>query len=95
MTVWLPVLCPECHSSDIIRHGKSQSGKQRYLCRDADCLLSTFVLNTEQPGRTRLVKGKKANQRWLWHAIDRLTGQVLAYKFGNRKDEVFLKLKKL
>jgi len=39
--------------------------------------------------------GKKANQRWLWHAIDRLTGQVLAYKFGNRKDEVFLKLKKL
>ncbi len=34
--------------------------------------------------------GKKANQRWLWHAIDRLTGQVLAYTFGQRKDEVFL-----
>jgi len=56
MTVWLPVLCPECHLSDIIRHGKSPEGKQRYLCRDADCLLSTFVLNTEQPERTRLVK---------------------------------------
>lgn len=39
--------------------------------------------------------GKKKNQRWLWHAIDRLTGQVLAYVFGRRKDEVFLKLKKL
>ncbi len=39
--------------------------------------------------------GKKTNQRWLWHAIDRLTGQVLAYTFGQRKDEVFLKLKKL
>ncbi len=38
---------------------------------------------------------KKANQIWLWHAIDRLTGQVLAYTFGQRKDEVFLKLKKL
>lgn len=39
--------------------------------------------------------GKKTNQRWLWHAIDRLTGQVLAYTFGQRKDEVFLRLKKL
>ncbi len=39
--------------------------------------------------------GKKSNQRWLWHAIDRATGKVLAYVFGRRKDEVFLKLKKL
>jgi insertion element IS1 protein InsB len=38
---------------------------------------------------------KKANQRWLWHAIDRLTGQLLAYTFGQRKDEVFLQLKQL
>ncbi len=28
-------------------------------------------------------------------AIDHLTGQVLAYTFGQRKDEVFLKLKNL
>lgn len=39
--------------------------------------------------------GKKTNPRWLWHAIDRRTGQVLAYVFGRRKDQVFLKLKKL
>lgn len=39
--------------------------------------------------------GNKKNQRWLWHAIDRLTGKVLAYVFGRRKDEVFLKLKEL
>ncbi|WP_219907752.1 IS1 family transposase [Aphanothece hegewaldii] len=39
--------------------------------------------------------GRKKNQRWLWHAIDRLTGKVLAYVFGRRKDEVFLKLKNL
>jgi insertion element IS1 protein InsB len=39
--------------------------------------------------------GKKTNPRWLWHAIDRKTGRVLAYVFGRRKDEVFLKLKKL
>ena len=39
--------------------------------------------------------GKKANLRWLWHAIDRSTGQALAYVFGRRKDEVFLQLKQL
>ncbi|WP_250126646.1 IS1 family transposase [Chroococcidiopsis sp. CCMEE 29] len=38
---------------------------------------------------------KKSNPRWLWHAIDRRTGQVLAYAFGRRQDEVFLQLKKL
>jgi insertion element IS1 protein InsB len=39
--------------------------------------------------------GKKSNPRWLWHAIDRRTGQVLAYAFGRRQDEVLLQLKKL
>jgi len=39
--------------------------------------------------------GKKSNPRWLWHAIDRRTGQVLAYAFGRRQDEVFLQLKEL
>lgn len=58
MTVLLPVLCPECHSSEIIRHGKSPESKQRYLCRNADCLRRTFILNREQPGRMREVKQK-------------------------------------
>jgi len=39
--------------------------------------------------------GKKSNPRWLWHAIDRRTGQVLAYTFGRRQDEAFLQLKEL
>jgi insertion element IS1 protein InsB len=39
--------------------------------------------------------GNKDNPRWLWHAIDHSSGKVLAYVFGRRKDEVFLKLKQL
>ena len=39
--------------------------------------------------------GKKAHPRWLWHAIDHDTGQVLAYVFGQRKDEVLLRLQAL
>ena len=40
--------------------------------------------------------GCKDNRRWwLWHAIDRETGSVLAYVSGARKDQVFLELKGL
>jgi insertion element IS1 protein InsB len=38
---------------------------------------------------------KKKEPRWLWHALDHRTGQVLAYVFGRCKDEVFLQLKAL
>ena len=37
----------------------------------------------------------KAHPRWLWHAIDHHTGQVLAYVCGRRKDSVFLRLQEL
>ncbi len=39
--------------------------------------------------------GSKKNQRWLWHAIDHMTGQVLAYVLGKHTDEILLKLKSL
>lgn len=32
---------------------------------------------------------------WLWHAINRASGKVLADIFGTRKDRVFLQLKAL
>ena len=38
---------------------------------------------------------KKSQPRWLWHAIDHHTGKVLAYVFGRRQDEVFLRLQQL
>ena len=40
------------------------------------------------------VKRKKA-PRWLWHAIDHRSGKVLAYVFGRRQAEGFLKLQAL
>jgi len=39
--------------------------------------------------------GSKSQQRWLWHAMDHHTGQILAYVFGTREDEAFLELKAL
>ena len=39
--------------------------------------------------------GSKAQQRWLWHAVDHLSGVELAYVLGNRTDVVFLPLQQL
>jgi insertion element IS1 protein InsB len=33
--------------------------------------------------------GKKAPQRWLWHAIDHASGVILADVCGVHEDEVF------
>jgi insertion element IS1 protein InsB len=39
--------------------------------------------------------GKKAEPRWLWHAIDHHSGTVLASVFERRKDDVLLPLQEL
>jgi len=36
--------------------------------------------------------GSKKQQRWLWHAIDHVTGRVLAYVLAPHKDEALVKL---
>jgi insertion element IS1 protein InsB len=63
------------------------------ICR-ADALEVRRGLTSELDEMWSYV-AKKANPRWLWHAIDHHTGVVLAYVFGRRKDAVFLQLKAL
>ncbi len=37
----------------------------------------------------------KRQQRWLWWAIDHVSGDVLAYVLADRKDKAFIELKSL
>jgi len=37
----------------------------------------------------------KKEQRWLWHAINHDTGEILAYVLSGHKDEAFVRLKEL
>lgn len=165
---FVPVCCPRCDSDLVIKRGKTENGKQRYLCLNSDCPTKTFLLDYSYNGYLPEVKkqiidmalngsgirdtarvlgvsqgtviseikkkesslesvnqavlnrllpneiivdiqkvegaeldemwsfvGSKENQRWLWHAIDHATGEILAYVFGRRRDTVFLKLKEL
>jgi len=56
MTVWLAVKCPHCHSTDVVKYGKSAEQKQRYLCRNNECPYRTFILEQSYPGRSPKVK---------------------------------------
>ena len=49
--------CPSCHGTDIVRHGMTSEGKQRYRCRE--CRLGrgrTFLLEYTYAGQSSEVK---------------------------------------
>lgn len=56
MAVLVAVCCPHCQSSEVVRHGKSSNGKERFRCLEAECPYQTFSLNLAYPGRNREVK---------------------------------------
>jgi insertion element IS1 protein InsB len=55
---------------------------------------NTIAIEGELDEMWSFVQNKKS-QRWLWHAIERTTGKVLAYVLGSPTDNVFVKLKTL
>jgi insertion element IS1 protein InsB len=54
--VLIPVLCPHCQSDQVIRGGKTQAGKQRYKCLNADCPPYSFQLDLIYKGRLPEIK---------------------------------------
>jgi insertion element IS1 protein InsB len=62
-------------------------------CR-ADEFAQRRGLTSERDERWSCV-GKRAEPRWLWHAIDHHRETVLASVFGRRQDTVFLELQSL
>ena len=41
----IEVHCPVCKSEQVIKHGVSDEGKQRYQCKNINCSKNTFLLN--------------------------------------------------
>jgi len=48
--------CPHCQGTDIVRHGQTRQGKQRYRCREQSCASRTFLLDYSSPGQSPEVK---------------------------------------
>ena len=65
-----PVECPLCGGTNVIKHGKSGEGKQRYLCQDQACCRKTFIRDYSELARLPEVKEqiiedyKEQEQTW-------------------------------
>ncbi|MBD2465545.1 IS1 family transposase [Oscillatoria sp. FACHB-1407] len=53
-----PIHCPSCNCTNIVKHGKSPAGKQRYKCGNTDCPRSTSLLQYTYQGCLPDVKQK-------------------------------------
>jgi transposase-like protein len=52
----VPVYCLHCDSDQVVRRGKTDTGKQRYLCQNNACSQRTFILDYRYRGRLSEVK---------------------------------------
>ena len=50
------VRCPRCESEDVIKRGRTDSGRQRYLCRNEACAQGSFLLEYRYQGYLPPVK---------------------------------------
>jgi transposase-like protein len=53
---YLPILCPYCKRDQVVKRGKTDTGKQRYRCLNPDCSHRSFVLAPAYKGRIPEIK---------------------------------------
>lgn len=51
-----PIHCPDCDGIDVIKHGTTAAGKQRYRCRNQACNRSSFIREYSYQGYLPEVK---------------------------------------
>ena len=49
--VSVPVQCPHCQSTEVIKAGKQSNGTQRYQCQNGQCRRRIFLLHYQDRGR--------------------------------------------
>ena len=49
--VYVPVQCPHCYSTAVIKAGKQANGAQRYRCQNRQCERQIFLLQYQDRGR--------------------------------------------
>jgi insertion element IS1 protein InsB len=48
--MFVPVGCPPCQSTDVVKYGKTPEGTQRFQCRHLACQRQTFLLEYTHKG---------------------------------------------
>jgi transposase-like protein len=49
--VYVPMQCPYCQSTEVIKAGKQANGTQRYRCQNEQCMRRIFLLHYQDRGR--------------------------------------------
>ena len=61
--------CPHCQGTDIIRHGKTRQGKQRYCCQETVCDGRTFLLEYSYAGHSaESSNDRRHGDERQWHS---------------------------
>jgi transposase-like protein len=50
------VRCPHGHTTDVMKHGVTDQGKQRYRCQNANGPSHTFIIDYSYQGRLPAIK---------------------------------------
>lgn len=51
-----PIHCPACQGTDVVKHGKTSDGKQRFRCQNETCPSVTCIREYVYQGRLPSVK---------------------------------------
>ena len=54
--VSIPIPCPHCQSTEVIKAGKQANGTQRYQCQNKQCTRRIFLLQYQDRGRAPEVR---------------------------------------
>ena len=63
--VTLPVQCPHCHSTEVIKAGKQATGAQHYQCQNGQCARRIFS-SSIGIGAGHL---RSAARSWIWPSM--------------------------
>jgi transposase-like protein len=56
VVAFLQIRCPACQHTEVIKHGITPQGKQRYRCKYPSCPYQTFLVEYSHQGRVPEVK---------------------------------------
>jgi insertion element IS1 protein InsB len=56
--VSIPVQCPHCQSTEVIKAGKQANGAQRYQCQYEQCRRRIFLLQYQDRGRVPEIRSQ-------------------------------------
>src|ERR1043165_6781739 len=65
--VSVPVQCPHCQSTEVIKAGKQANGAQRYRCQNGPCERRIFLLQYQDRGRAPEIRRQVVELAYVVH----------------------------